>query len=167
MHAFFKAWQVFALCPPPSWGMEPSPVPCWTEGIEDKKEKRRVCRSRQRRAYSETFSGLLSFLTTTPGQRHHGPHRSPSLAAHLGSRPHSWDFPGCPVVRTLPSISGGVGSSPGRGAKDSCGCLRLIWINAGCVIIHGIKACHSVKLIMDHYKHLPRHRLAVHLILSM
>ena len=87
--------------------------------------------------------------------------------AHLGSRPHSWDFSGCPVVRTLPSISGGVGSSPGRGAKDSCGCLRLIWINAGCVIIHGVKACHSVKLIMDHYKHLPRHRLAVHLILSM
>ena len=43
-------------------------------GIEDKKEKiKGVCQSHQRRACSEPFSGLLSFLTTTPGQRHHVP----------------------------------------------------------------------------------------------
>lgn len=150
---------------PRVWSPPQSRVGQW--GIEDKKEKkRRACRSRQRCAYSEPFSELLSFLTTAPGQRRHGPHRNPSLAAHLGSRPHSWDFLGRPVVRTLPSISGGVSSSPGRGAKDICGCLRLIWINPGCVIIHGVNRCHFVKL-MDHYKHLPHHRLAIHLILSM
>ena len=29
----------------------------------------------------------------------------------------TWDFPGGPVVRTLPSSAGGAGSIPGRGAK--------------------------------------------------
>ena len=28
-----------------------------------------------------------------------------------------WDFPGGPVVRTLPSSAGGAGSIPGQGAK--------------------------------------------------
>ena len=28
-----------------------------------------------------------------------------------------WDFPGCPVVKTLPSNVGGAGSIPGWGAK--------------------------------------------------
>ena len=30
---------------------------------------------------------------------------------------YSWDFPGSPVVKTLPSNAGAVGSIPGRGAK--------------------------------------------------
>ena len=30
---------------------------------------------------------------------------------------HIWDFPGGPVVETLPSNAGGAGSIPGRGAK--------------------------------------------------
>ena len=28
-----------------------------------------------------------------------------------------WDFPGSPVVETLPSSAGGMGSIPGQGAK--------------------------------------------------
>ena len=31
-----------------------------------------------------------------------------------------WDFPGNPVVKTSPSIAGGVGSIPGQGAKIPC-----------------------------------------------
>ena len=30
---------------------------------------------------------------------------------------YGWDFPGSPVVKTLPSNAGGVGSIPGQGAK--------------------------------------------------
>ena len=30
---------------------------------------------------------------------------------------YSRDFPGCPVVKTLPSNAGGAGSIPGQGAK--------------------------------------------------
>ena len=35
----------------------------------------------------------------------------------LFKEPCSGDFPGCPVVKTLPSNAGGAGSIPGWGAK--------------------------------------------------
>ena len=35
----------------------------------------------------------------------------------MGSRNPSEDFPGSPVVKTLPSNGGGAGSNPGQGAK--------------------------------------------------
>ena len=36
----------------------------------------------------------------------------------------AWDFPGSPVVKTLPSTAGGVGSIPGQGTKvlPAAGC---------------------------------------------
>ena len=35
-------------------------------------------------------------------------------------RGESWDFPGHPVVRNLPSSAGDVGSIPGWGTKPTC-----------------------------------------------
>ena len=52
------------------------------------------------------------------GGYHIGQHRSrtfPSLQKVLWV----WDFPGGPVIKTLPSNAGGVGSIPGQGAKIS------------------------------------------------
>ena len=37
----------------------------------------------------------------------------------------SWDLPGHPVVRNLPSSAGDLGSIPGRGTKSLCALGRL------------------------------------------
>ena len=40
-----------------------------------------------------------------------------SLKALSPNMVPSWDFPGSPLVKTLPSNARGIGSTPGQGAK--------------------------------------------------
>ena len=43
--------------------------------------------------------------------------KSPSADKYINKNQYTGDFPGCPVVETLPSKAGGVGQTSGQEAK--------------------------------------------------
>ena len=67
--------------------------------------------------YSKVLANFIMFSTSIFPRLRRGKRSPDYIFIFVQLKPTSWDFPGGPVVKNLPSKAGDVGSTPGQRTK--------------------------------------------------